>query len=201
MTTKLEAVNEILESIGESTINSLVFEQSDGSINQDAAMALRILERETKRVLSRGWWFNRDDRFRLKPDDFGTILLPGNTLSIEEADTVRDQYVRRANRLYNRTKQTFYFPHIALCRIVWAMPIDAVPEVCASYITIRSVRLMADKVMTDQVLHAFTQADEDKALLALTYAENEQLDANVFKTPDMADALDRNPDYPPYWLN
>ena len=42
--TKLEAVNEMLEAVGERQINSLTFQQSDGSINHDARMALNILE-------------------------------------------------------------------------------------------------------------------------------------------------------------
>ena len=200
MPSKLDAVNEMLEAVGEKRINTLVFTQSDGSVNFDAEMALNILERETKRALSKGWYFNRDDRHQLTPDVNQVVYIPKDTLSIEEANGVRDQYVRRGVRLYNRTQQAFLFSSKPLCRLVWNMDFEDCPIIFSEYVTLKSVRQYIDKVLGDQVLHGYTKEDEERAYIELVYEENQQLDANVFETPDMVDALDRRSSYAPYWL-
>lgn len=61
--TELEAVNEILASIGESPVNTI-----ENPTNVDVINCLRILRNVNRRVQSKGWTFNKIDSYTLNPD-------------------------------------------------------------------------------------------------------------------------------------
>ncbi len=75
--TKLEAVNDILASIGEDPVNSL----SSGL--PDAEQAETFLNRESRRVQIRGWHVNTLNDFVLNVNVDNQFVLPDNTLSVD----------------------------------------------------------------------------------------------------------------------
>lgn len=200
MITKLEAVNEVLEAIGEMRVNSLAFQQADGAVNHDAETALATINRELKRALAIGWWFNTDDDTVLAADVSGIVKIPDTVLSIEETDGWTETYVRRNGKLYNRTLGSYNFTSNPRCKVIWTIELEDCPRIFADYVILKSVRSMVDKVLGDRELHGYTQQDEDRARLELQIAEGEQIDGNFFDTPDMSDALDRRTDTTPHWL-
>ncbi len=85
--TKLEAVNDILASIGEDPVNSL----SSGL--PEAEDAERFLDRENRRIQLRGWQCNTLWNYSITPNTSDQFVLPDNTLKV---DTVNPRSVRRA---------------------------------------------------------------------------------------------------------
>ena len=78
--TKLEAVNQMLDAIGEDPVSSL----SSGL--DDAESAERFLDRLSKVVQAKGWHVNTDENLLLVRNTSNHIPLPNNTLCV---DTVR----------------------------------------------------------------------------------------------------------------
>src|SRR5574344_1113497 len=102
-TTELEAVNIMLETIGESPINSL-----QDLLPVDATIARSILLETSKAEQSRGWNFNKETDFPLTPDSqTNEINIPVNFIfiDIEGLDTAI-----RGTKLYNSERHDFTFP-------------------------------------------------------------------------------------------
>ena len=104
-TTKLEAVNTLLGSIGESPVNSL----NSGLV--DAKTAENIIDAVSREIQSQGWTFNTDYERSFQPDGNNQFLLPSNILRIEMAErrTSELDVVARGNKLYNRATNSYYF--------------------------------------------------------------------------------------------
>ena len=75
--TKLEAVNEMLLSIGESPVQSL----SSGL--QDAAIAESILDRTSREIQLKGWHCNTLRGYELSKNASNQFALPVDTLSVD----------------------------------------------------------------------------------------------------------------------
>lgn len=84
--TKLQAVNEILQSIGEDPVNSL------GSNVPDAAEAERVLDAENRRIQLIGWHANTLQDHTLNKNADNQFVLGVNTLKV---DTVNPRGARR----------------------------------------------------------------------------------------------------------
>lgn len=75
--TKLEAVNDILASIGEDPVNSL----SSGL--PDAELAEQFLDRESRRIQLKGWHCNTLYEYELTLNASNQFVLPDNTLKVD----------------------------------------------------------------------------------------------------------------------
>jgi hypothetical protein len=84
--TKLQAVNEMLWSIGEDPVNSL-----DSGL-PDAETAEAILDRISREIQLQGWYVNTLRNYQLTTNVDGQFVLPDNTLKV---DTVNP----RGNRI------------------------------------------------------------------------------------------------------
>lgn len=85
--TKLEAVNELLFTIGERPVNSL----SSGLA--EASQAEDILDRVSRQIQMKGWHCNTLFNYQLTPNASNQFALPDNTIKV---DSVNPQY-RRSN--------------------------------------------------------------------------------------------------------
>ena len=86
--TKLDAVNEILASIGEDPVNSL----SSGL--PDAELAESFLDKENRRIQLKGWQCNTLNDYELTKNDDSMFVLPDNTLKV---DTVNPHGPRKTS--------------------------------------------------------------------------------------------------------
>jgi hypothetical protein len=75
--TKLQAVNQILDSIGEDPVNSL----SSGL--DDAELAERFLDDASRRIQLRGWHVNTRNHIELTLNTDDQFALPDNTLKVD----------------------------------------------------------------------------------------------------------------------
>lgn len=185
--TKLEAVNIMLSTIGESPVNSL----SSGLV--DAELAETILNDTSRVVQSEGWNFNREYNLGITPTLSGEIILPNNIL---RADAVYEPYskdlVQRGDRMYDKKEHTFKINDTVELDIVVELEYEDLPEVAKRYIAIKAARLFQARVLGSETLHGFTQEEETQAFYSLREFENDTEDFNVFDSYDVFRVIDRN---------
>lgn len=175
-TTELEAVNTLLDIIGESPVSTL----EDTGL-ADVAKARRTLKETSREVQSRGWHFNTEENYSLPRDDSNQIIVPLNTLRV---DTTKEFYqydvVQRGKRLYDRKNHTYSFDKTLKVNLIVFLDFEELPEAARNYITIRAARKFNDRELTDQATHVYSQDDEDIALATLKEAEGDTGDYNMF---------------------
>ena len=188
-TTKLEAVNVMLTSIGEAPVNSLI------SGLEDAELAETILESVNKETQSKGWIFNTDLKLSLSPNTDNQIVLPDNYLRVDTRGTLRSSskdIVERGRKLYDRIGNSFTFTDPVTVDVVILLDLTDIPEVARRYITIRSARIFQDRVLSSTNIHGFQLQDEQQAYIELQDYHAETADFNIFDNYDTFAPLDRN---------
>ena len=174
-TTELDAINIMLSTIGESPINSIA------SISgfADANIAKQILDETAVSVQEHGWHFNTEIHFVMTPTfPAMEILIPANCIEIDAEDTAVD-VAMRGDRLYDKINHTYKFEKPLACRLVVLLEFEQTPQAARHYITIRAARVFQQRVVGSQLLGAFTEKDEMRALVALKRFESKTADYNM----------------------
>lgn len=167
-TTALEAINDMLQSIGQGAINSL---ESNESV--DAANALAILVNTSREVQERGWFFNTDYEYPLTADADGIITLPPGALQFEPDREWRGRVVERARKLYDRDNHTHVFAagEVITGRVVWLLAFEDLPQSARTYIHRNAGRVFQAGAVGSELLYQFTKEKEDEALASLQRAQ------------------------------
>lgn len=178
--TELEAVNEMLASIGQAPVNTLeVTGISDVNIAKQRLLSM------TRRVLLHGFAFNTDDNWELSPTVDSIIPVPTTALRVEASGQTEEYTQRRhssgAMCLYNRDESTFEFTAPVECKISWAFPFEDLPEAARSYISIAAARRFQSKFIGSQILDKYEEEDEMKAWVTLERAERAVRRTNLFR--------------------
>ena len=190
-TTKLEAVNTMLTSIGEQPIQNM----NDLAGLSDASFAEQILDTVSRAIQSRGWIFNTDLDVQMQVDQYGEIKLSPDILRVDTTSRVRDgdtDIVERGRKLYDRQKQTFVFTTKVTVNQIKLLIFEDLPEPARRYISIRSARIFHDRVVGSGELHRFYQEDEMNAWQALLEYEGDVADYNIFDNYDVFRVVDRD---------
>ena len=190
-TTKLEAVNTMLTSIGEQPIQNM----NDLAGLSDASIAEQILDNVSRAIQSRGWIFNTDLDVQMPVDQYGEIKLSPDILRVDTTSRVRDgdtDIVERGRKLYDRQKQTFIFTTKVTVNQIKLLIFEDLPEPARRYISIRSARIFHDRVVGSGELHRFYQEDEMNAWQALLEYEGDVADYNIFDNYDVFRVVDRD---------
>ena len=188
-TTKLEAVNVMLTSIGEAPVNSLI------SGLEDAELAETILENVNKETQSKGWIFNTDLKVTLPLNSDNQIVLPNNYLRVDTRTTLRSNtkdIVERGRKLYDRIANSYVFSEDVVVDAVILLDFTDIPEAARRYITIRSARIFQDRVLSSPNIHGFQMQDEQQAFIELQDYQADTADFNIFDNYDTFAPLDRN---------
>lgn len=186
-TTKLEAVNIMLSSIGEAPVNSL----ASGLV--DAEMAETILNATSREIQSRGWKFNTEKNFRITQNTDGEILLPTNTLKADISSATSDlDLVQRGGRMYNLVSHSYKIGTTVELDLVVFLDFELLPEAARHYITIKAARVFQDRTVGSDTLHGFQERDENFALVEMKDAEGDTGDYNIFSNYAVARVLDRS---------
>lgn len=185
--TKLEAVNELLDAIGEDPVSSLT------SGLDDAESAERVLDRVSRRIQKQGWHCNTDHKITLVRDIDGYIAVPSNTLRIDTSGTSSDvNVVKRASRLYDIKNKTFVFTKSLVCRIVYKLDFGDLTSALQDYIAAIAARDFQSSVMGSVSLDAFTARSTSEAWTSLMAEESENDDTNVLDNPSSRRITRRN---------
>ena len=147
LTTKLEAVNDMLLAIGQAPVNAL-----DSTGIKDVAIASGMLDRVNREVQAEGWWFNTDRDVELSPDVNGFILIPTDALSVDAEDPTVCVVVRvdpndGAMKLWDLTNQTWTFDNPVKCKIIRLYDFEEIPEAARNYIKARAARRFQAQVI------------------------------------------------------
>jgi len=184
--TTLDAVNEMITSIGLSPVNTLSVQGI-----KDVAVAQRTLHNVSRKVQSKGWWFNVDRDFPLLPEE-GThhIKVPEDAISIRCEDRGR-HLVERKRLIYDLDRNSYNFENQnnLKFRIVRFLDFEDIPQTARDYIAMRAIRVFQARAVGSPVLKTYTDQDE-----ALAYAEmlREHLkgsNTNMFRRPSMTNRI------------
>lgn len=131
---ELDAINDILASIGESPVNTL---ESDA--NADVVNAQRILHKINRQEQSKGWTFNIEEGATLVPDVYSQLIpyMP-NYLSV--TTTGGTPYVNRGGYVYDRINKTDRFTSPITVNLITLRTFDEMPEQFKSYIVTKAAK-------------------------------------------------------------
>jgi hypothetical protein len=178
--TKLDAVNLMLASIGQSPVNTL-----SGSLPRDVSKAVIALDSALREVLTQGWSFNSDTEYELTPDGNDEIAVPTNSLQIDPTygqDYVPRYYATRSGMyLYDRDQRVFTFSGDVKVNIVWAYEFEQIPQHARQYVATKAARKFQQGIMASAVLHQFTRDDESEAYASFRRVEKRQKNYNLNK--------------------
>lgn len=175
-TTELDAVNTLLEIIGETPMTTFT-----DQMVADAVTARNILAEVSRAVQLEGWHFNTEEEYPLVPDGNGEILPPSNCVKVKvDRQTALDfDVVQRGKRLYNKKTHSFQFADTLYATLTILLPFEDMPEAARWYITVRAGRVFQARVIGSGDLYDFTQRDELDARGVLVDAETDVADNNI----------------------
>lgn len=175
-TSKIQAVNIMLASIGEAPVSSL-----DDATLADVSIAESILDETNVEIQSRGLHCNTEINYPLTPNTDGEIDLPANCVSVDTTgQSVTTDVVQRGTRLYDRGERSFTtFSGTLFVTMVLLLEFTDLPQHVRRYITVKSARRFQNRILGSQTLSGFTQADENEALLYFEQIEAQTQDYNV----------------------
>ena len=150
--TELDAVNEILSSVGSSPVNSL-----EDDANVDVLNAVRILKAVSQEIQSRGYSFNTLTSVTLKPDSFTNKVAYGRDFL--RAVSTSYKFVSREGYFYDLDSGNLEFPEgITLDELV-----KELPQVFRKYITVRASRVFQMRYLTSADIDSHLQLEESAA--------------------------------------
>ena len=177
-TTKIQAVNIMLASIGEAPVSSL-----DDPTLGDVSIAESILDETSVEIQTKGLHCNTEINYPLTANTDGEIEVPANVLSIDSSgtSTITD-VVQRGTRLYNRTDRSFTtFTGDLIVTMALLLEFNELPQHVKRYITVKAARRFQNRILGSQTLSGFTQNDEQEALLYFEQIEAQTQDYNVLE--------------------
>ena len=166
---ELQAVNEILASIGQApvtTIEAQTITYEDGTsaeipINPEVAIVYETLTQVSREVQAEGWTFNKENEYPITPDSNGYLSMTGSMLQMDLSDTVANSTfdtVIRSGRLYDKIEHTDVWDTTETydVDIVWYYDFVDLPQVFKDYVTSRAatrcaIRLVGDVNLTQSL--------------------------------------------------
>lgn len=176
-TTKLDAVNQMLSSIGEAPAVSL------DTDNPEIAIAESTLDEISRSVQAEGWNFNTEYEYPFTPDGNGQILIPSNLLSVTDnkvKSTGKYLTTVRNGKLYDKLTHSFAFTSTVYCDVVWGFEFVDLPQPFKDYITTRASRVFASRVVGSE--EQVKLISQDEAILranCITY-DTSTAEPNIF---------------------
>jgi hypothetical protein len=191
LTTKLEAVNIVLDCMGENPVNTL--EAGSGKPRQ-AVLAERQLDNTSREIQSRGWHYNTEKKYDLVRDVNNRITLASNVLKVDtEVNKYTDiDVVQRGTTLYDKKNHTDTFTQDLEVEIVFYLEWTQLPEAFRNWIAIRAGRKMNARYLGDGEGEVFTLRDEMEAKRLAKAAEGKNSDRTIFDNVDFQTTLRRS---------
>ena len=183
--TELDAVNQILSSVGQAPVTTLDLQ------NPEVSIVLNTLREVNRQVQSEGWIFNTEHHYELTPDSTtNQITYPSNMLQIDTNQPhhkAEYDVVRRNGKLYDRLNHTYTFTDSIYADVVWFFDFTDVPPAFQAYITARAARMAAVKMVGDKETQALLQEQEMMTRAAAIEYDCNQGDYSMFGFRDGQD--------------
>lgn len=191
LTTKLEAVNTMLSTIGESPVTQITV---TSSLPISATTAITVLDEVNREVQSEGWHFNTVNKQTLSPNVSNEIVLTDDVMHVDSLDNSKD-LVQRGSKLFNRTGNTFTFTGNINVRLMSLLDFTDLPEQARRYITLKGSRVFQTRTVGSQELEQQILRDELKARYTLEEMDGQGADRTIFDNYDVASLLGVNRNY------
>lgn len=176
-TTKLDAVNQMLSSIGEAPAVSI------DTDNSEIAVAESTLDEVSRAVQAEGWNFNTEYEYPFTPDGNGEITIPSNILQITDnkiKSAAKYLTVIRNGKLYDKLTHSSVFTGTIYCDVVWSFEFTDLPQAFKDYITTRAARVFAGKVVaSSEQIKIIAQDEPSYRANALAY-DTKTSEVNIF---------------------
>ena len=197
--TELQAVNQILASVGQAPVTSIDTEtitDSNGNTvtvvtNPDVAISYDTLQEVSREVQGEGWTFNKEFSYPFTPDAISKeILWPNDVIQMDLSDDPQyinyrsKDVVKRDGKLYDRMNHTFKWDDdVVYCDIVYLQEWVDLPSPIQDYITCKAAAVVSSRLVGDPTQYQILQQKEAYArALALEYECN-QGDYSMFGYP------------------
>lgn len=173
--TELDAVNEILSSVGSSPVNSL----TEDSFNVDVLNARRILDQVSIEVQSRGYNFNTLSSVTLSADsDTGLVSYPRDVIRVFSTSY---KLINRNNYFYDLESSTNQFPTgLTVDEMVKKLSFEELPTVFRKFIAVRAARIFQMRYLTSADINNHLQLEESAAYADLIDYELTEGNYNIF---------------------
>lgn len=179
LTTELEAVNVLIQSMGEEPFASIY-----PSPSPDVDKAIGALNEANRSLQARGWNWNREYAYPLTVSPDGTVSLPGNTLRCMAAylspifpagpiGQPPQQFVARGSFLYDQVNHTTQFTVAPLADLILLLPWDFLPESARRVITYTAVELYQSRDQQSQPALSVNAKTLKAAWITLEQEEDE----------------------------
>lgn len=166
--TEIDAVNEILSSVGDSPVNTIEEPKNVNVIN-----AIRILRITNRKQQARAWPFNTYHNYTLNPDVTNNRIRFIDTFLIVTGND-GTTYNKRGEYLYNPRTQTDIFTEPIVATVVMLLPFIDLPDQMRHYITAKAAADFQIRYLGDPSLGEALSQDEAEAWAALQEYELEQ---------------------------
>ncbi len=169
---ELDAVNTMLEVIGEQPVNTL-----DDSGLSEATIALKLLHKTSRVIQSTGLNCNSIDAVTLPLDINDKIPVAVSTLKIDASDS-SIKIALRGNYLFDLENNTYEFEEPVEVDLVEFLPFDELPTHVREYITVRAAMKFQARFLGSNQLHTFTKEDLQEVKVEFMQAEIDNGDYN-----------------------
>ncbi len=179
---ELEAVNELLASIGQAPVSTL----ASASAIADVGLARSFLRGVVRAVQLHGFDFNTDRNYVLTPDVDGYLRVPDGVLRIKPVKTVGASLKRRRHpngfwAIWDADNQTWTHTAPVEFDVVWAFDFDALPDVARHYVTVAAGRKFQMRTIGANSLDGYNEQDEATAWNLLLREERANRRTNLFR--------------------
>lgn len=166
-TTLLNAVNEMLRSVGQGPVSSLL----TSDLNLAATQALSALNSSAIEVLERGWQMNTEVDYVIDPATDGSIVLPANTLKFKVVSPRGLDAVIRGGKLYDRVNHTYNIGVSVTVELVVGLDFESLAQAFRWLIFVIANRRFATGKVPTTASFQFTKIDEDAGWAAAERAD------------------------------
>lgn len=177
----LDAVNIMLDGIGEDRVNSL------DTGYTESTLAKKVLENTSRSVQAKGWYFNRDINLTLHVDIDGYIPLPLNILSL----SIDNRYVQRGVRVYDRIKHTFKIDKELKANTIVELDFSELPSIAQSYITTLAAMRFQEQVLGSVSVDSFQREASRTAYVDLLEDESLNSHYNILNNKELQNMMYR----------
>ena len=195
--TELQAVNQILASVGQAPVTAIDTEtitNQDGEqvtvvSNPDVAIVYDTLWEVSREVQSEGWTFNKEFNYPFQPDVDGHIGWPNNVLQMDLSDDPRYvayrgyDTVKRNGRLYDRISHSDEWTTTIYCDVTWLFNWEDIPSPIQDYITARAASIASSRLVGDPNQYGILQQKESYARAYAIEYDCNQGDYSMFGYP------------------
>ena len=168
--TELDAVNEILTSIGSDGVVTL--EEIDQNI--DASVADKMLKAVSQEIQQEGWDFNTIPTLTFSPDV--------NTGRIKW-----DTSLLRVPNTYRNRGGFFFTGNLVLTNVVQELPFEELPAVFRKYVTVKASLAFATRFLGDAELEQSLNTELAKAYADVMTYELDTQKPNVFNNTSIVE--------------